>query len=283
MDSIYNAMFPGISKQRFVEAMFDREVLKLTSLGIEPDKLCSVETFYRILPRCENVRAVFDGMNQASIAPNDARQMFAAGATICGTGLEHACARLGSVSESLRKELGFTGDITVRGYHSPAGKGFGQHWDTRIVTTVQIEGSKRWFYGNRPATQRPLQCSPIPLSAQYKDHLEKVGVSEAFLLPGDVLFLPSGTIHWAEAGAPSFALNIAFEYIHKSIADYLCARLKRELLRHASARSALFLPLSDTSNEQVNEVLRIAVGQLEAWSNAPSTIYKDRGETSCTS
>jgi ribosomal protein L16 Arg81 hydroxylase len=52
--------------------------------------------------------------------------------------------------------LGVTGDAFFTGILSPAGTGFGLHFDVQSNFILQIEGTKHWSYGAAPGTAYPL-------------------------------------------------------------------------------------------------------------------------------
>jgi ribosomal protein L16 Arg81 hydroxylase len=193
-----------------------------------------------ILHRATDIRAVFKNLSQASIRPGDVQDMFNAGATICITGLHYAHETLGLLTSAVRQELQFSGDISVRAYWSPAGGGFAVHYDPRIVTTLQLEGTKQWWYSTSPGEHFPLGNSPYPLSEEMNESLQRAGVESVVLSPGDVLCLPPGTWHWALAESDCFALNLAFDYMGGSMADLVAAALRRELLRATVLRAPLY-------------------------------------------
>jgi ribosomal protein L16 Arg81 hydroxylase len=115
---------------------------------------------------------------------------------------------------AIKRQLGFSGNVSFNAYLSPPGSGFNWHFDSRIARTLQIEGTKRWRFSRTPAIAWPrangsIRGNGVP---QYAD--PGVSVDEAVLEPGDVLILPAGTWHEACAGdGPSLALNLTFSPI----------------------------------------------------------------------
>lgn len=234
----------------------------------------SVQRFYECLRYCEDVRAVFPKLLQARIAPNDATQMFEAGATICATGLEQADASLAAALIELKSELHFTGRLSFRAYHSPPGQGFAPHYDPRMVTAIQITGTKKWSYATKPVHEYPMSGSPIPIPDEYELHMKRVGTRQQTLSPGDILCLPAGTIHWAEAvDCPSLALNLAFDYIGESVGDRVARQVRETLLAESALRSAPFLPLDPETAHSIRFGLDKAIEVLESYKSAPNTLY----------
>jgi ribosomal protein L16 Arg81 hydroxylase len=87
----------------------------------------------------------------------------------------------------------FGGLVHVNTYLTPAGtRGLTEHYDTHDVFVAQVYGSKHWrLYG---------QPFPLPLTSQnYKRPEEGPGepVADFTLAPGDLLYMPRGTVHQA--------------------------------------------------------------------------------------
>lgn len=281
MSSSFRAIFGELSQDDFKNYYFNREALCLRSVAHEVGGLFTLEDFFRALPDCENVRAVFGELKQARIAPNDASSIFTAGATICATGLEQAHPPLRTLVTNLKSELGFTGVISVRAYYSPPGLGFAAHYDPRVVTNVQISGSKKWWFGDKPAEEMPLNNSPIPLPTEY---LERSGAINSVILgEADLLCLPSGVVHWAEAGdCPSLAINIAFDYIGTGIPDAISSAVRQRLLAEPQFRVAPFLPLCGLDRALVAQASSCAGEFLKKIEGQADNLYTEalHGKTS---
>jgi ribosomal protein L16 Arg81 hydroxylase len=172
-------------------------------------------------PRPLSIRASFDrGANHVQARPMEAMYLYSAGATLCiqNIGLIDAC--LANTAEAIRRELNFIGPADFRAYLSPPGQGFDTHFDARIATTLQIEGRKRWRFSNEVAIEWPhFQINSAGgtfRSGRPLQNWEKFRVptdcsfEEAILEPGDLLCLPAGTWHSAEAIDCSLGLNLAF-------------------------------------------------------------------------
>jgi ribosomal protein L16 Arg81 hydroxylase len=181
---------------------------------------------------------VFSQSRQAHIASEDAEDMFQAGATICLTRVEGASEAFASLIESTRAELHFSGDVSIRAYWSPPRGGFGPHFDARVVTTLQVHGRKRWWF-----SETPVEVLPIGnrwLSDDPRAALEGQPVRSVTLDPGDVLCLPPGIVHWANAETESLSYNIGLDYVDATVADLLTGALCEELLADPEFRLPLF-------------------------------------------
>lgn len=164
----------------------------------------------------------------------------AAGTTIVLQGLHRTWPPLRDFTAALADELRHP--VQVNGYITPArAQGFDAHYDTHDVFVVQVAGTKRWRI-HRPVLESPLESQP------WTDRREEVAkaataepVHDIELAPGDVLYLPRGWIHSAEANAET-SLHLTFGVHPFTRIDVLRAVLA-ELEQDPSYRSSL--PLGD--------------------------------------
>lgn len=149
-----------------------------------------------------------------------------AGATICATSIELIDPRLHALALRMKREIRFSGQIGVNCYLSPDGAGFTRHFDTKAVLIVQIEGKKKWKYCDEPAVPFPRRAARVARGAVELHKQGTVPIEdwelpaiaaqeehEVVLSPGDVLCLPPGTWHEAQAIGYSLALTIACQPI----------------------------------------------------------------------
>jgi len=195
---------PGPYPDDFLRASFDRKTERGTSaLPALPGEL-----------RSSAIRASVD----------QAGPLFDAGATLCVSQLEMRVPALAPFAAAIKRQLGFVGKASFNAYLSPAGSGFNWHFDGRIASTLQIEGSKIWRFANEPALAWPRGNGSIrgdgtahytdPIAAQSWEQLapfDERAVTEVLLEPGDLLILPAGIWHEACGGTGgSLALNLSF-------------------------------------------------------------------------
>jgi ribosomal protein L16 Arg81 hydroxylase len=208
---------PGPYPDDFLRASFDRKTAAGTSaVPVLPGEL-----------RSTAIRAT----------PDQAGPLFDAGATLCVSQLETRVPHLAPFVAAIKRQLGFVGKATFNAYLSPPGSGFNWHFDGRIASTLQIEGSKVWRFTNEPAIAWPRGNGSIRADGtpQYTDPVLTQGweqlapfderdVTEVLLEPGDLLILPAGIWHEACGGTGgSLALNLSFTPVSYTV-------LVRELL-----------------------------------------------------
>lgn len=131
--------------------------------------------------------------------------------------------RMESVSYPVRKicqEFSrYTGaDTVANGYISFGGhQAFGNHWDTHDVFAVQLMGRKKWTIFP-PTFNLPL---PDQRSGPFKDDCPRVPCLEVILEAGDVLYVPRGWWHNAEALLDEQTFHIAVGVHPVLVLDYV--------------------------------------------------------------
>ncbi|HTW82715.1 MAG TPA: cupin domain-containing protein [Candidatus Sulfotelmatobacter sp.] len=151
--------------------------------------------------------------------------LFDAGATLCVSQIETRVTELAPFVAAIKRQLGFPGKVSFNAYLSPEGSGYNWHFDGRIASTLQIEGTKTWRFSNHPALTWPRangsiradgtpQYADPSVSAQPWERLtpfDEDDVTEVLMEPGDLLILPAGVWHEACGGSGgSLALNLSF-------------------------------------------------------------------------
>lgn len=134
--------------------------------------------------------------------------LFAAGHTIVLQALHRFWPPLIALAGTLSAELGHP--VQINAYITPQqSQGFAAHYDVHDVFVLQIAGSKRWIIHD-PVHPDPLRDQPW---TQHRSAVESrartAPRSESVLEAGDVLYLPRGFIHSAEAlGGVSVHLTV---------------------------------------------------------------------------
>jgi ribosomal protein L16 Arg81 hydroxylase len=258
----------------------------------------NIESFFELCEVADtNVKAQsFDASGrhvETAIRGNDARAHYAAGSTICFSAMNRFDRRLEACVDEAQRSLGLTGDADINGYLSPAGAGFGLHFDDHPVMIVQIAGSKRWYFSAAPVVDAPT-CNIVAgheseiiyrrayswFSTPFPDNSE---LRQALLTPGDLLFLPAGTAHRTEAGSHSLAITIAWR--SRVFADLLSSLLNESMIGHAAWRRRLpplLSPDAGPTNEAMSRLVAVQLTQVRDWLSAiePSA-FVDRWRRGC--
>ena len=121
---------------------------------------------------------------------------FAGGATIVAQGLHRTWPALVDLGQQLAVDLGHP--VQINAYITPPqSQGFADHYDVHDVFVVQTSGRKRWVL-HAPVLEAPLRHHPwAERRSQVEEAARTEPVLDVTLEPGDVLYLPRGTIHAA--------------------------------------------------------------------------------------
>ncbi|AKT52395.1 cupin domain-containing protein [Arsenicicoccus sp. oral taxon 190] len=121
---------------------------------------------------------------------------FAAGATIVAQGLHRTWPPLLELAQQLAVDLGHP--VQVNAYITPPqSQGFADHYDVHDVFVLQTSGRKRWVL-HQPVLPAPLRHHPwAARRSEVEEAARAEPVLDVTLEPGDVLYLPRGTIHAA--------------------------------------------------------------------------------------
>jgi bifunctional lysine-specific demethylase and histidyl-hydroxylase NO66 len=120
-------------------------------------------------------------------------------------------------------------------------QGFAPHFDDVDVYVLQVEGRKRW----RVYAPLPGHALPRYSSRDFLDAEIGTCMLDAVLAPGDLLYLPRGTIHQAESlpGDASLHLTVSADH-QRSWADLLEAALQ---VRNSVGRILFIRVISENS------------------------------------
>ena len=224
------------------------------------------------------------------IHKDQVQHILRAGGTICVSSIHHHDQRLATMVNQIRARLNFAGTMGLHCYYSSQQCGFTTHFDARIATTLQIAGRKRWRYGATPALPYPRQNAT--LGNAHVRHLRRSSLDlaawervsppddstfeEVLVSPGDVLCLPAGTWHEAQAlDDESLALNLFFDQL--DLSSVLSVLIDEELAGDPGWRKGV-APSLDQSREESTPpqmVLSELAAQLDTLAGVLSRIKDD--------
>ena len=182
------------------------------------------------------------------IAPEQIDELFWAGMTIAASGFQRAYPPCFSLVRALRREIGFTGAISVSVFLSPPDSGYSLHFDSYSVFNLQLQGTKDWRFATKPAIRDPLVGAKLEDVPQIRENQpwfrptmpSKGSLVGTTMAPGSLLYMPAGTWHGAAASSPSLSMSLNFEAPSRSrrLADQLHGALNQyEEWRLGSGRS----------------------------------------------
>lgn len=182
---------------------------------------------------------------------------------------QHPPAR--SLCALVKAGLGHVGTTTINCYLSPAGGGYGLHFDQHSVLLLQLSGAKSWKYGDTPAVESPDEhwadlhdaARPRPTWASSLVPPPETDLKTCRLTPGGVLYLPSGTWHRGRAEGHSLAFTLTFgpARFNQVLQSLLSPRLRDD------ARQRQYIPLRsqvDARREFLSSRLREARALVES-------------------
>lgn len=150
--------------------------------------------------------------------------------------LSEICLSLGT---TLKSDVGITIHIGMK-----ESKGFDKHWDSHDVFVVQLEGKKKWrLYGF--TEKYPFRKGP-----SKKENIHNNLEWEGDLSPGDVLYLPRGCWHEAQAYDQA-CMHLSIGMFNPKATDYL-NWLSTQLIEFEFFRKDA--PISNSSEEFINEL-----------------------------
>jgi hypothetical protein len=203
------------------------------------------------------------------VDPDRVARLLADGCTVVFQGLHRAWPAVVDLAGALTGELGHP--VQVNAYLTPpTARGFAAHYDTHDVFVVQTAGDKRW------QVHRPVVESPAA-DDEWTRHKEEVASAAAepptldhVLSPGDVLYLPRGWVHAAQAqDAMSLHLTIGVHpYTRRHVAQAVVAEVMAAHARALEQSLPLGVDVADAHDvsaalEHLRTLLADAVGAVD--------------------
>ncbi|MDR6508591.1 cupin domain-containing protein [Arthrobacter oryzae] len=190
---------------------------------------------------------------------------FADGATLVLQALHRTWEPVTDFSSRLSTELGHP--VQANAYITPPqNRGFDDHYDVHDVFVLQIEGTKRWII-HEPVHTDPLRDQPW---TDRRSTVAEAAKGEAYintvLEPGDVLYLPRGWLHAAQAqGEVSIHLTLGIHsWTRYALAEQLAQTALAALCDDPEMRRTLPLGV-DGPNGEIDVVReRLAAAVVEA-------------------
>jgi len=190
---------------------------------------------------------------------------FADGATLVLQALHRTWEPVSDFSSRLSTELGHP--VQANAYVTPPqNRGFDDHYDVHDVFVLQIEGTKRWII-HEPVHPDPLRDQPW---TDRRSAVAEAAKGEAYidtvLEPGDVLYLPRGWLHAAQAqGEVSIHLTLGIHsWTRYALAEQLAQAALAALGDDPEMRRTLPLGVDGPNGELDVVRERLAAALVEA-------------------
>lgn len=202
----------------------------------------------------------------------------AATVTVCVDWISDRLESLSSFCTGVRLALNLPGSVFMTCYASPAGHGFGTHFDCHPSFILQLEGAKRWRYSPHPVVEWPpanlTRAETLPEmwerypwfpAIPFPGADERSGFLDERLTPGDVLFLPAGT--WHEAEADEWSLALTMSCTPRTAVDLIDDFLRVRLSPNVEWRRSLPPTRAGTASgrlpPEVNDFLAARISELK--------------------
>jgi hypothetical protein len=193
-------------------------------------------------------------------------RLFADGSTVVLQGLHRLWPPLIEFADQLAADLGHPTQVNAY-VTPPSSRGFSAHYDVHDVFVLQVAGEKHWTI-HEPVLTDPLRTQPwTDRPQEVAAAAEGEPVIDAVLRPGDVLYLPRGYLHSAQAlGEISAHLTIG---VH-SVTRWAAAESALDLVRTLAAedpglRGSLPLGLDLSDPAATRDDVAAAITGLQEW------------------
>lgn len=163
-------------------------------------------------------------------------ERFLKGATIRILGVHKYLPRAASLADALSSALAMT--VKANLYLTPQTRtGLNVHFDTHDVLVCQCAGTKRWRLYRDYAGTRALPAKDI-IDYDYVRHVPGEVSREIRMEPGDVLYLPRGTMHDActEQGD---SLHLTFSLLALTVGDLMMRTVQLAMEEDMALRTAI--------------------------------------------
>ena len=231
------AVFGDMAVGKFVSEYLHRLPLALAGSAHGVCELGTWETLGEILRAAGvDVMVVRDGKRYAGALTAEAvdaraRTLSDEGYTILVRHAERHHAGLGALARSFERT--FLAPVNIHMYATPSGRrGFSWHYDAEDVFILQTAGEKEYSLRKNTVNPWPLE-ETLPEDMRYEREL--MPLSRVLLRAGDLLYIPCGYWHKAEAAATGeTAISLAVGVMSRSAVDVL------DLVRREATESLLW-------------------------------------------
>jgi hypothetical protein len=159
------------------------------------------------------------------IEPDQMEQMLASGANVAAENIIDR--RVATFAAALKAQLNHPGGIFVGATLSPKGSGWPTHIDRSSALSIQCEGRKRFLISQEPVAEWPRGTTIFSGDGTVESYEKEIesweevqnidmgSLIEVVLEPGDLLFMPPGTVHATEALSDStLTIGLLFEHVN---------------------------------------------------------------------
>ena len=187
----------------------------------------------------------YESVAMKGIGPRELKHLYRMGMTVCLNNAHRTFKNLWEWTVALEVALNLPpGAVQINAYASPPGSGLAKHLDNHSVVVVQALGQKTWLllpntHVRYPTRGYNTQVPPPPPELAYAN-LDEVtpempGADRVEMVPGSVLFVPSGYWHATES-QQEHSLSLSIGFYMPFYYDLVIAKLKDELRKREEWR-----------------------------------------------
>lgn len=251
-----------ISTDQFFSSYLDRRVLHVSSAAAERPApvLLSTSCLERLLSRRPLSRnqylVIADGTVDPSVLHGAAcnvdeewlKHQHAIGATLCINDVHRLLPRVRQTCHALAKELGCW--VGCNMYVTPSGcQGFKPHYDDHDLLVLQCFGSKRWTFHDSYSNKVPTPLRGMRFNSAV--HIPNDSSESILLEAGDVLYVPRGHMHSAEAQGGTSSTHLTFCLDMITWADIMFEAMARSAVETEQMRGCINRPtISPTTHSE---------------------------------
>jgi ribosomal protein L16 Arg81 hydroxylase len=278
-----------VGEEVFFQRYWNHKALHIPG---NPDKFAGLfdrAAFDEAVQRCADLKVGFTDERgwpgHFNIKPDQIPEMLATGKTVCASVIDPGNPTLTGFLQRFRTHFVVAGNFFFNSYLSPDGGGFGLHLDHHPVSILQIEGQKRWWYSPEPGLRDVITNVSFPRDRESLK-LPWVNVArpreedlcEVVLNPGDILYMPRGTWHRAQAIGGSLGLTLAMESMTalELIQSALFPSIKNSAQLRSQVRGYSLQSIQNGIPPELECTFESALNETRAALNAlsPADLYK---------
>lgn len=248
-------LFPGgFKREDFVRAVHDSVASKAKGFILYGVRGQSPENAESVLSKGTHL-----------IEPEEIDETLANGESVTVTSLREE--RLVRFVSAIKAQLNHAGEITLDSSLSPPRQGFPSHIDPISNIFIQTEGRKSYWVSKTPVLQWPRANALITRDGQgvYVEHVaeeweeitdaDQCSLVEIVMEPGDMLYIPAGTIHPTKSH-DEYSLNVILIFRHANFLDLVNQTLAESLAHDPAWRHLPHVCVTGTGGGEPPEEAR---------------------------
>ena len=214
------APFDPMSVGQFTREFFNQKTLFVAGNTGKFDALLNVDALLAAVKAgaYETVKGGFHSLEgthgEVRLRGEDLDSALAAGLTVAVHNVHRIHPAVSNLLRAFRTELQISDNLIATVFISPPGSGFGLHYDSASVWSLQLRGAKLWKVADQPADEFPKNHH-IPTRVELDSGrlaYRPDELRERLIRTGDLLYVAPGTWHDVRSDGVSVHLSIGHYY-----------------------------------------------------------------------